>query len=213
VTGPELQRDIRAAFDAVAADYAAAFRDELAGRPLDRALLAAFVELTAGLGPIADLGCGPGHVTAYLAGLGADVVGIDLSPGMVTIARQEHPGLRFEVGSMTALDLPDSSLGGVLAWYSLDNLPADRLPAVFAEFHRVLVPGGQLLVAFQSGDEVRRGTEWFGHPITLAVYRRQPEQVAALLTAAGFQVHAQLVRRADPTGVERGPRAHLLAAR
>ncbi|MCW2677362.1 MAG: bioC1 [Modestobacter sp.] len=81
MTGPDSLRTTRAAFDAVAADYAATSRDELAGRPLDRALLAAFAELAGGLGPIADLGCGPGHVTAHLSALGADAFGVDLSPG------------------------------------------------------------------------------------------------------------------------------------
>lgn len=49
--------------------------------------------------------------------------GIDLSPQMVVVARQEHPGLRFEEGSMLALDLRDASLGGLLARYSTIHIP------------------------------------------------------------------------------------------
>ena len=211
MTGPDSLRTTRAAFDAVAADYAATFRDELAGRPLDRALLAAFAELAGGLGPIADLGCGPGHVTAHLSALGADAFGVDLSPGMVAVARKAYPGLRFEEGSMTGLDLPDGGLGGVLAWYSIVNLPIEQLPAVFAEFRRVLLPGGHLLVAFQAGDDTRHGSEWFGHQISLDLYLRPPERVAGLLAQAGFAVHAQLVREPDGSSGESGPRAHLLA--
>src|SRR5690606_13354365 len=62
----------RAAYDAVASLYAERFRDSVAGRPLDGAAVGAFAELVrgAGGGPVADLGCGPGGVTARLASLG-----------------------------------------------------------------------------------------------------------------------------------------------
>ncbi len=66
MTRPDLLDATRATYDAVAGDYAEHLSGELAAKPLDRALLAAFAELvrTAGIGPVADLGCGPGHVTA-----------------------------------------------------------------------------------------------------------------------------------------------------
>lgn len=72
---------------------------------------------------------------------------------MVAVARRDHPYLRFDVGSMTGLDLPDGALGGVLAWYSLIHTPPPQLPAVITELARVLRLGGLLLTAFQVGDE------------------------------------------------------------
>jgi ubiquinone/menaquinone biosynthesis C-methylase UbiE len=209
---PAFLTTTRTSFDAIAADYSATFAGELAGKPLDRALLAAFAELVPG-GPVTDVGCGPGHATAHLASLGLDVHGIDLSPGMVEVARRAYPELRFSVGSMLGLDLPDGSLGGLVSYYSIVNIPRSELPAVFAEFARVLAPGGVLLLAFLVGDEQRQGTEWFGHPIDLHVYRNQPDLVAGLLTDAGFSMRATTVREPDDDGVERGPRAYLLAAR
>jgi trans-aconitate methyltransferase len=70
-------------------------------RPIDRALFAAFAELVrAGSnGPVADIGCGPGRVTILLSRLGLDAFGIDLSPGMLALARRTYPQLRFEEGS------------------------------------------------------------------------------------------------------------------
>jgi ubiquinone/menaquinone biosynthesis C-methylase UbiE len=209
---PDFVRRTRASFDAVAAAYAATFSDELAGKPLDRALLAAFAELVPG-GPVADVGCGPGYVTAHLASLGLDVCGIDLSPGMVDVARRAYPQLRFSVGSMLGLDLPDGSLAGLVAYYSIVNLPRTELPAVFAEFARVLAPGGVLLMVFQVGDEERHGTEWLGHAIDLHVYRNRPDVVAGLLADAGLPVRMTTVRQPDDDGVEFGPRAYLLATR
>jgi SAM-dependent methyltransferase len=212
VSEPAFVTKTRASFDAVAGAYAEKFSDELAGKPLDRALLAAFAELVPP-GPVVDVGCGPGYVTAHLASLGVDVSGVDLSPGMVAVARRAYPAVRFSVGSMLALDLPDASVAGLVAYYSIVNIPRSQLPAVFAEFARVLAPGGVLLVVFQVGDEVRHGTEWLGHPIDLHVYRNQPEVVAAQLAGAGLPVRMTTVRGPDDDGVEVGPRAYLLATR
>jgi SAM-dependent methyltransferase len=125
MTEPDFLRDTRASYDAIATVYAERFRAELDARPLDRALLAGFAELVraGGAGPVADVGCGPGRVTGYLNGLGLPVFGIDLSPEMIAVARRTYPDLRFEVGSMLRLDLPDAALGGVLA-FLLGRKPA-----------------------------------------------------------------------------------------
>ncbi|HEV7871099.1 MAG: Methyltransferase type 11 [Modestobacter sp.] len=202
----------RAAYDAIAADYAAEFGSDLADQPLDRAALAAFAELVsaAGGGAVTDLGCGPGHVTAHLDRVGLDVTGIDLSPGMVAEARRAHPHLVFEVGTMTGLALADGSQAGVVSWYSIVNIPTDDLPVVFAEFARVLAPGGQLLLACQVGDAVRHAPEWLGHTVDLQLYLRPAEQVVALLAEAGFEVHEQVLRRPDGPA-ESSPRVFLLA--
>jgi len=209
---PEFLRTTRASYDAVAVEYAERFQDELAGKPLDRALLTGFAELVqAGGGrPVADVGSGPGRTTAFLHRLGLDVFGIDLSPQMVELARREHPGVRFEVGSMLGLDLPDGGLGGLLANYSIIHVPLDRLPEVFAEFHRVLAPGGHVLVVFQVGDEPLRFTEAFGHSVSLEFHRRRPDQIAELMNQAGLVVGARMVREPEE-GVEKTPQAYLFA--
>ena len=132
---------------------------------------------------------------------------------MVDVARRAYPSVPFSVGSMLRLDLADGSLAWLVAYYSIANIPREQLPAVFAEFARVLVPGGVLLMVFQVGNEVRHGTEWLGHPIDLHVYRNSPEVVAGLLAEAGLPVRMTTVRRPDDDGVEFGPRAYLLATR
>ncbi|UJW28539.1 methyltransferase domain-containing protein [Saccharothrix sp. AJ9571] len=199
----------RAAYDTVAESYAESLRDDLAASPWDRAMLTTFAELVGTTGPVGDLGCGPGRLTGYLASLGLDVFGVDLSSGMVAVAKRSHPALRFEVGSLLALDLDDGSLAGALAWYSLIHTPPEQLPRVAAELARVLVPGGVLLTAFQVGDEPRHLSRAYGHDISLEAYRLPPDGVEELLTEAGFEVEARLVRRPQPS--EKTPQAYLLA--
>jgi SAM-dependent methyltransferase len=191
----------RASYDTVAEAYAELLADSLDTRPLDRALFGAFAEtVEEAVGPaaeIADIGCGPGHVTAYLRGRGANAFGVDLSPEMVAVARRRHPGVRFVEGSMTGLDLADGSLGGIVSWYAIVHTPPELLPTVFAEFHRVLAPGGHLLIGFKAGERVNHLDRAYGHNLSLDVYWTPPEQIASLLRAAGFTVDGRLIREPD----------------
>ncbi|MBT2366416.1 class I SAM-dependent methyltransferase [Streptomyces sp. ISL-10] len=207
---PDFLHRTRSSYDAIAAEYADMFRSEPEANPLARAMLGAFAEYVAD-GSVVEVGSGPGRVTAHLHALGVDIRGIDLSPAMVALARRTFPGLRFDEGSMTALDITDGALGGLVAWYSVIHVPPARRPAVYAEFHRVLAPGGHLLMGFQVGDAPVRRTEAFGHEISLDFHRMMPEQVVPELESAGFEVRVRMVREAaanEPT-----PQAHLLARR
>lgn len=208
-------RSTRVAYDTVAVDYADLVREELATKPLDRAMLGAFAEVVraAGAGPVADVGCGPGRIAAYLAGLGVDVFGVDLSPEMIAVARRAHPDLRFEVGNMAALGPADGALGGIVAWYSTVHTPPEALPEVLTEFRRVLSPGGRLLIAFKAGDERRRLDHAYGHELSLDVYWTPPERIAAMVAETGLEVEATLVREPDERERPRQGRQAFLMAR
>jgi SAM-dependent methyltransferase len=193
----------RASYDTVATDYQQLLENDLAANPFDRAMLDLFGELATGR--VGDLGCGPGRITTYLAALGLDAFGIDLSPEMIAVARKTCPELSFDVGNLYDLDLPDDSLGGALAWYSLVHTPPEDLPKVFAEIHRVLAPGGLLLHAFKVGAERYHLDQAYGHALSLDVYRYQPAEIAALLISAGFSEvaafsHAPLEHEKQPQG-------------
>src|SRR5687767_7262580 len=93
--GPGSGQDLRASYDAVAEAYEREVAGELDAKPFDRELLDLFAARVRDAGPVADLGCGPGHVTAYLAGRAVEVVGVDVSPAMVERARRRNPDLAF----------------------------------------------------------------------------------------------------------------------
>lgn len=184
---------VRGSYDRVADTYVSLGVGELGDRPWLRAALSAFAEEVRPLGPVLDVGCGPGHVTAYLAGRDVDASGVDLSPRMVDHARRLHPGLRFAVASATELDLPEASLGGVLGWWSLFNLPREVLPGVLSTFARALVPGGQALVGTHVGDgDVVRSEAYGGVPVEWTTRLWQPEQLAGLLVEAGLEPVAEM---------------------
>jgi SAM-dependent methyltransferase len=205
------QQGVRETYDRVAAEYATRIVNELAGKPFDRHLLDRFAELVRPLGPVCDLGCGPGQVARYLSGHGLATLGIDLSAGMIEEARRLHPGLRFEQGDMLALDLPDGQLGGIAAFYSVVNIPREHQLQVFSEAWRVTRPGGWLLVAFHVGNGDVHLQEWWEIPVEIDFSFFQPAEIEARLTAAGFILEERHLREPYPEVEHPSQRAYLLA--
>lgn len=202
---------LAASYDRVAAEYAERIAGELAGKPLDRALLGAFAEQAGSLGPICDLGCGPGHVAAFLAGAGVTAEGIDLSEAMIAQARQRYPNLTFRQGDMRSLPVADATFGGIAAFYSIIHLAPAELGATFREWRRALRLGGRVLVAFHLGDTVVHLDEWWDQPVDLDFHFLQLEEVVGALRQAQFAIEAT-VRRAPYPGVEHpSERGYILA--
>jgi uncharacterized protein YceH (UPF0502 family) len=179
---------VRATYRTVAADYADQLSGELADLPFERWLLERVVA-EAGSRPVMDAGCGPGHVTAFLAAAGADARGIDLTPEMVQQAQDRFPGVRYEVGDLTRLIRPENAdgWGAVLGWYSLIHLAGSEFPVAVSALARPLAPGGLLVLAGHAGRDVRRVTSWFGHDVEVDGVRHEPADVVAAVTAAGLE--------------------------
>lgn len=179
-------------YDTVARSYADLLRDSIAQDRRIRGVLALFAEMAED--PVVDVGCGPGWITAHLRDRGLRISGIDLSPGMIEIARANHPGINFDVGSMTDLALPDESVGGVLAFFSVIHVPDESVPTVLAHFHRVLRPGGVAMIGFHVGDSHKLKTEGYGgHPMQVYVHRRTMTRMADWARAAGFVIEAEII--------------------
>jgi SAM-dependent methyltransferase len=216
---------VRESYDRVAKRYAEEISGELAGKPVDRALLRCVHDLvqefeeTTGDATVADIGCGPGHIAAHLAAQGLPVIGIDLSPAMVEVGARRYPEVTFRVGSMLTLPATDGEFAGAVALYSILHLRPDDRAQAYAELRRVIREGGWLLVGFhtappegQHGD-IMHVEEWWGERVDLDFYYLDPAAVAAGLTAAGFTVMSRTDRQAWP-GVElQSQRSYLLCRR
>ncbi len=187
---------VRAAYDVVAPNYAGRFASELDGKPFERERLDEFAADVRGEGRVCDLGCGPGHVAAYLAQRDVDVFGADLSSGQVEQARRLFPDLEFRVSDMLALDLADASLAGITALYSIVHFTPDQVERAIAEMHRVLAPGGRLMLSFHIGTESIAVDEFLDHRVSIDFMFFSVEQVIGCVRAAGFQ---------DVTVEQRGP--------
>ncbi len=181
-----MTNDVRDSYDAMAEVYTALFLDGLEGDENARKWLAAFATLAAtNTGIVADLGCGPGHVVDHLSELGLTAVGYDLSPGQIAEARIAFPDRTFHVGDFAALDIPDSSLAGIVSRYSLIHLLPSRLGEVIEEWMRVLAPGAPVLVSFFGSTSAESHGTPFDHKVVTA-YELFPATVARALHDAGF---------------------------
>lgn len=203
---------VQASYDKVACEYVARISHELEGKPLDRQLLDQFAESVRGRGPVCDLGCGPGHVAAYLRGRGVkEVFGIDLSPGMVSEARRLNPGIHFEQGDMLSLQAEDESWAGIIAFYSIIHIPRVNVVRALSEFKRVLRPDGLLLLAFHIGEEVLHLDEWWGEEVSVDFIFFRTDEMENYLKSAGF-VADKVIERAPYEGVEHpSRRAYIFA--
>lgn len=162
---------------------------------------------------ICDLGCGPGQVARYLHERGADVRGVDLSPGMIERARALTPDVPFEVGDMRALDVPDGAWQGIVAFYAIVHFQSAELPDVFREMKRVLAPGGALLLSFHIGSDVVHRDEWWGHAVDIDFRFFQTAEVTAALEEGGLIIERVLERDPYPEIEYQSRRAYIVAVK
>lgn len=149
--------------------------------PSDRQLIDTWASHVSGR--VLDAGCGPGHWTDYLSRYGLDVQGLDIVPEFLNTARARYPAVKFELGSIDAIDEPSDSLGGVLSWFSTIHHEPSQIVIPLTEFARVLHPGGTLLLGYFDGTEI----EAFDHAVVRA-YRWPASELSAMLKDAGFDI-------------------------
>jgi SAM-dependent methyltransferase len=192
ITRPADLDAVRDSYDRAADNYVEMGLGDVQTHPWLRAAIDVFADAVRDLGPVLDVGCGPGQVTAYLRERGVDASGVDLSPRMIEHARRLHPTCSFAVASVTELELGEDRWGGLMGWWSLFNLPRDVLPQVLAAYAEALVPGGQVIIATHVGDDDFPRTEAYGVPVRWTSHRWRPEQLVDLLEQAGLRPTAEL---------------------
>jgi SAM-dependent methyltransferase len=182
------ESDLQTGYDRVAENYATEFFEELKHKPFDCQLLDQFADIVKGESEVCELGCGPGQVARYLKDRGLRVRGIDLSGEMVRVASRLNPDIPFEQGDMLALGLPNDSVAALVLFYSIIHIKREDVTSAFREMHRVLTPGGKLLVSFHGGEGELHRDEWYGRPVSIDFRLFQENEMAGYLAAAEFKI-------------------------
>lgn len=205
--------DLQTSYDTIAEEYAAEYLGELARKPFDRKMLEWLIERVGSHGLICDLGCGPGHVARYLKDHSAETCGVDLSPGMVKVARRLNPDITFEQGNMTDLsNTADGSYQGIAAFYSIVHLQRSLLPKAFGELRRVLRDEGVLLLTFHIGKEQIHRDEWWGKAVSLDFLFFETAEIKSHLEQAGFEL-SEVIERGPYPDEYQSRRAYIFAIR
>ena len=204
-------RKIRSNYDALASAYAREISGELDHRPLERKLLQKFAATCNGL--ICDVGCGPGHVTEFLSRFNVNVIGLDLSLGILKEARTRHSKIIFLQGDMLNLPFAAAKLAGIVAFYSIIHFGSNQVARAFAEMSRVLKPDGHVLLGVHVGAEVVHVNELWGIPVDFdAAFFEVPELIGKLETH-GFNVIETVQREPHPEVEHQSIRGYIWARR
>jgi len=198
-------------YDRVAVEYAEKFKDEMDDKPFDRDCLDRLVREVGDLGPICDLGCGPGQIARYLHRKGVDTLGVDLSPRMVAEAQRLNPDIHFHQGDMLSLPDADNSWVGIAAFYCIIHIPRTQIVDALREMKRVLKAGGRLLITFHIGQEIKHLDEWWEKSVNLDFAFFLPEEMETWLKEAGYVLEETLVREPNPEVEVATRRAYLFA--
>ena len=204
-------QDTQAGYDAVSHEYAERFKDEMDDKPFDRDCLDRLAREVGDLGPICDMGCGPGQIARYLHRTGVKTLGVDLSTKMVEEASRLNPEIHFHQGDILSLPDEDNSWGGIAAFYCIIHIPREQIVDALREMIRVLKPGGLLLVTFHIGQEVKHLDEWWEKPVNLDFAFYLPKEMEVWLNEAGFGLVETLVREPNPQVEVATQRAYLFA--
>lgn len=138
---------------------------------------------------VLDVGCGTGLPTArQLADAGLRVTGVDLSPGMLALARRNVPEAELVRGDMADLadGLVEGPFAGATAFFSLLMLPREEIPGALESIRDLLEPGGLLALSMVEADVDDMAIPFLGNTIRVSGYLR--DELRHVVTDAGFDV-------------------------
>lgn len=143
----EKTKGIKEFYDKTAADWADKWYENNEMLPLLRRFLSYLPDKP----KVLDLCCGAGYESMRLARLGASVVGIDLSPASIDIARERNPHLEFYVDDMLEDYSYIGAVDGITCIAGLVHIPPENARAAFERMAQVLRAGGYLLLVVREG--------------------------------------------------------------
>lgn len=176
---------MNAPFDEIGERYEESFTQ----RSAQLAAGAWVMEQTSGNGRVLDLGCGGGWPTAMqLANAGLDVVGVDESEHMLSLARERVPSGDFRLGDLRELPGDLGRFDAAVAFFSLLMLPKAEIPGVLASVRKLLRSGGLFVLGMVEGDRDAEPVQFFDRMVPVSAYSR--DELSDVLRRAGYVVHS-----------------------
>lgn len=188
-------------YDTVAKEYAETFSGEHEKKPKDQEILYRFSQEIGGRRPVRDFGCGPGQTTQYLADLGIEISGLDLSERMLERARTIHPEIYFRKGNILELEFENGSIAGAVAFYAIVYFSEEQVRRAFHEVFRVLQPGGIFLLTYHIGEETIHVEEFLGKKVDIDFMFFTTDFISSCLRKSGFK-KIEIIEREPYPGVE-----------
>ncbi|QIJ66234.1 class I SAM-dependent methyltransferase [Streptomyces sp. JB150] len=196
--------DAAAVFDALGSAYEKAF----AGSAAHRASLDWLLERLAPGSSVLDVGSGTGRPTAEtLAGAGHRVLGVDVSPVMVELARRQVPDAAFRCADIREVPLAEGSYDAVCVYFSLLQMTRDEQSGLLERLVRALRPGGHMVLATVPVDVAGVDAVFMGRPVRVTSFAA--EDFTALATGAGLTVLRAEESLFTPAHPEAVPEPHL----
>lgn len=177
----EEEEIVRKGYDTIASKYQADRHVFKNRRELER-----FASLLPKNAKVLDVGCGSGiPVTRFLVESGFDVVGVDFSQSMLSLARRNVPEVKLVKKDMNVLGFREKTFDGLTAAYSIIHVPREKHFSLLQSFHRILNPRG-IMLASTGPDEWEGVDEYYGTNMFWS--HCSPEKSLQLVVDAGFQV-------------------------
>jgi len=173
---------VRDGYDAIGAAYSAARQQDQQSLPLVQELIDRLPEGAAML----DAGCGSGVPVTMALSDHFDVTGVDISETQLKLARRSIPRAKFVCRDMTELNFPAGSFDAICSFYAIIHVPREEHQPLLLNFHRMLKPGGLLLVCMGASDWPGEVEEFYGAPMYWSHF--DAETNLRMVREAGFAV-------------------------
>lgn len=194
------QEDISKFYNQVALAYSERWGNELGHKHFDRMLLRSFADQCRG--KVLDIGCGPGQTTRFLKDLGVeDILGLDLSTGMIRQASTTHRDITFQVGNMLELEFNDGEIDHALCFYGIVHFTLEQLSGALLEINRALRPGGNLLFSFHIGNEIVHLNEFLEKSVDIDFLLHEKATIVDLCLTCGYEL-VDVIERDPYTEIE-----------
>lgn len=189
-----IQKNIENTYTAIAALFEQSVRSHL----FDKQEIDIFFQSLSPDSLVLDAGCGTGVISNEIKNEYAhDVIGVDISDGMVNFAKKHYQGIEFKKMDVLKLDFPDDSFDAVFAYFILIHISKKDIPKALAEFKRVLKPNGKIFFSFQLSNE--KPIEDF-YPLPYDQSKKlflnviSEEEIEKQITEAGFSINHKIIR-------------------